>query len=472
MRKSRRFILLFLLVLLVVGFPFFLKWNIDKFFRSFSHHEVPSALIGASYCGPLALQVICMFFGIPSTVDELGSLAQTDITGTTVKNLCYAAQQKGLSTTMVKWSIEDLKASDSPVIAFVDRNHFLVVESFENGQFRLWDSPQASTWVSEQVFMQRWEGHTVLFDLAFTQEGPRIAFDRAIYDFGQIMENEKIHHTFPVHNIGNADLQILKVQSSCRCTTMSVKEKTISPGETGYISTMYDSRGYSGKAEETLTVMSNDLTRPTTVLTVSGFVQPIPRALPETLFVQASSTEQVKKILIQLPSGQPVKILSAVSNVSGITATVIQTNNQATITVHIGIRALDGVSDAKIVIHTDSSDTPRIEVPIVRQEVTPIVHSPKQFLFGSVKVGEQRVREVHLLVDEPSQFMMERIEKRSPFLSVGLEVDESETTSFILRTTLNASVAKGALKDTIKLYVNYHGNPMEISIPVYALVLN
>ena len=130
MRKSRRFILLFMLVLLVVGFPFFLKWNIDQFFRSFSQHDAPNALIGASYCGPLALQVICMFYGIQSTVDELGSLAQTDITGTTVKNLCYAAQQKGLSTTMVKWSIEDLKASDSPVIAFVDKNHFLVVESF------------------------------------------------------------------------------------------------------------------------------------------------------------------------------------------------------------------------------------------------------------------------------------------------------------------------------------------------------
>ena len=133
---------------------------------------------------------------------------------------------------------------------------------------------------------------------------------------------------------------------------------------------------------------------------------------------------------------------------------------------------MDGVSDAKIVIHTDFSDAPRIEVPIVQQKVMPIVHSPKQFLFGSVKVGEQRVREVHLLVDEPSQFMMERIEKRSPFLSVALEVDESETTSFILRTTLNASVAKGALKDMIKLYVNYHDNPMEISIPVYALVIN
>jgi hypothetical protein len=49
--------------------------------------------------------------------------------------------------------------------------------------------------------------------LAFAQaeEGPKIEFLEKEYDFGDVMEGEKIKHTFKVYNRGDRLLQIKRV---------------------------------------------------------------------------------------------------------------------------------------------------------------------------------------------------------------------------------------------------------------------
>lgn len=457
---------LILLPILVVAFPFFVKWNVDKFFESASEYEGAEVVIGANDCGPLSLQVICMFYGIPSTVDELAVLAQTDISGTTVANLCNAAKQKGLSTAMIKWSIEELKTADSPVIVFVDGNHFMVVESFEQGMFKIWDVPEPPATISEGAFIPRWKGHVITFHPTFDETGPRIAVDRALYDFGQIWEEQKVRHTFAVRNLGNTDLEISDVQSSCRCTSLVVTNRLLAPSEIGQIEVEYDSRGYRGKAEESVTITSNDPVRPTTVLSVYGHVLSIPKALPETLSIR-DDIKQTEQIFIQSSSDPPVKIVSVTSNVAGIVSTIMQVKHQVTVKLEIAPNALNGISDAKVLIHTDSAQTPTIEVPIVVQKGEAISFSPKRLLFGSVKLGVSRKREIRLSVPEPSQFTLLQIEKQSPALSTDLIHEDN---IWVLRATLDDSAASGTLRDTLKIQAIYRGSRVEISIPVLAMI--
>ena len=457
---------LILLPIVVVVFPFFVKWNVDKFFESASKYEGTEVVIGANNCGPLSLQVICMFYGIPSTVDEIATLARTDSSGTTVANLCSAAKQKGFETEMVKWSIEDLKAITSPVIVFVDGNHFMVVESFGQGVFKIWDVPKPSASISERAFMPRWKGHVITCQPIFDETGPRIAIDRAVYDFGEIWEEEKVRHTFTVRNLGNMDLEISDVQSSCRCTSLVVTDRILAPNEIGQIAVEYDSRGYRGTAEESITIASNDPIRPTTVLRIHGHVYSIPKALPETLLIR-DDIEQTKQIFIQSSSNTPVKIVSVTSNVAGIAPTIMQVKHQATVKLEVAPNALNGISDAKVLIHTDSAQTPTIEVPVVVQKTEPIPFSPKRLLFGSVKSGESRSREVRLFVSEPSQFTPLQTEKQSSALSTELIHEDN---SWVLRATVDDSAVRGTLKDTIKIQARYQGKPVEISIPVLAII--
>ena len=464
--KISKWLYFILLPIVVVAFPFFVKWNVDKFFESASEYEGVEVVIGANNCGPLSLQVICMFHGIPSTVDELAVLARTDISGTTVANLCTAAKQKGFETAMVKWSIEDLKAATAPVIVFVDGNHFMVVESFEQGMFKIWDVPEPAASISERAFRQRWKGHVITFQPIFDESGPRIAFDRAMYDFGEIWEEEEVRHTFTVHNLGDTNLEISDVQSSCRCTSLVVTNRTLAPNEIGQIAVEYDSRGYRGTAEESITIASNDPIRPTTVLRIHGHVHSIPKALPEILSIR-DDIEQTKQIFIQSSSNTPVKIVSVTSNVAGIAPTIMQIKHQATVKLEIAPNALNGISDAKVVIHTDSIQTPTIEVPVVVQKTEAIPFSTKRLLFGSVKSGESRSREVRLFVSEPSQFTPLQTEKQSSALSTELIHEDN---SWVLRATVDDSAVRGTLKDTIKIQARYQGHPVEISIPVLAII--
>jgi hypothetical protein len=60
---------------------------------------------------------------------------------------------------------------------------------------------------------------------------PRIQVIPDQYDFGKVPP-EKLSHTFLVKNIGESDLEIYHVSTSCGCTTASMDLKTIQPGKT------------------------------------------------------------------------------------------------------------------------------------------------------------------------------------------------------------------------------------------------
>ena len=467
---------LILLLILLVTIPIALKLRMDQSSSPTAHNR-ESGFVGSSNCGPLSLQVVCRLFGIDASDNELAAFAGTDGSGTTINGLCRAARQKGLNATVVQWSIEELKEWKLPVIAFVDGNHFLVVESFEEEQFHIWDPPRPPTHISEHALMQRWKGHAVIFQLVFKETGPRIALNRALYHFGEISENQTVQYSFKLYNVGDANLEITRIKSSCRCTSSTLKSQTIPPGGIEYVEVDYDSRGFSGKVEEKITITSNDPVRPVATLTISGYVRSIPKALPSVLFARLSDIEQTKQISIQSPpSERPVAILSATSNTLGIVPTVVKTGNQSVVSVKIRTDEINTTRDARVIIYTNSPDAPEISVPIKLQEKVPIKFVPKQIFFGTVGGSletreQQQIREVHFFVDDTSQFEIQHIQKQSPHLSIEFTSDESND-SIILRVKLNHTAFAGTLRDTILLHANFRGEHAQVSIPVYAMVID
>ncbi len=67
------------------------------------------------------------------------------------------------------------------------------------------------------------------------------------YDFGLIPVGTVVHHTFVLKNTGKKTLDIVKITTSCACTTIASYPKQIVPGETGEIVTVMDHRhtGYT-----------------------------------------------------------------------------------------------------------------------------------------------------------------------------------------------------------------------------------
>jgi hypothetical protein len=77
------------------------------------------------------------------------------------------------------------------------------------------------------------------------------------YNFGTVIQGEKVAHTFVFKNTGQSNLVISNVKASCGCTTPKWSREPIKPGKEGTIEVIFDSAGRSGEQSKTVKVYCN-----------------------------------------------------------------------------------------------------------------------------------------------------------------------------------------------------------------------
>ena len=101
---------------------------------------------------------------------------------------------------------------------------------------------------------------------------PEAKFSEKTHDFGDIKQGDKKDYTFTLTNSGKSDLIIRNVRSSCGCTAVAPASKVIAAGESAPIKVTFNSRGKRGRQSKTITVITNDPKRPTTMLRITSNV--------------------------------------------------------------------------------------------------------------------------------------------------------------------------------------------------------
>lgn len=92
---------------------------------------------------------------------------------------------------------------------------------------------------------------------------PVMTFDTYTHDFGKVIQGEVISYAFHLTNTGKGPLVIADVTTSCGCTVADYPKDALAPGEDGYISVKFDSKGRRGFQSKLVTVVAN--TVPNTV---------------------------------------------------------------------------------------------------------------------------------------------------------------------------------------------------------------
>jgi hypothetical protein len=92
-----------------------------------------------------------------------------------------------------------------------------------------------------------------------TEGGPRITFDKTVYDFGEVSSNRNYTGQLMFTNTGSDVLKISEVKSCCGAV-VTLDKRDLAPGESGTLKVQYYTGYSSGLMSRQLRVFSNDAT--------------------------------------------------------------------------------------------------------------------------------------------------------------------------------------------------------------------
>ncbi len=111
--------------------------------------------------------------------------------------------------------------------------------------------------------------------LSISMSAQKIKFDNTTHNYGTIKEEAgKVKTKFEFTNVGNKPLKIVTVRPSCGCTASDWSKGEIAPGEKGYVTAVYTTKGRPGPFNKAITVTTNDPKTPNTILFIKGKVTP------------------------------------------------------------------------------------------------------------------------------------------------------------------------------------------------------
>ncbi len=119
-----------------------------------------------------------------------------------------------------------------------------------------------------------------------------LAFDDTTYDFGEVMEGEKVVYEYAFKNTGTEPLIISNAKGSCGCTVPQWPKEPIPPGESSSIKVQFDSKGkgkVGGNVQSKRVTITANTDPVNTYLTIKGTVNKEegaePAAAPGTITV-------------------------------------------------------------------------------------------------------------------------------------------------------------------------------------------
>jgi hypothetical protein len=202
-------------------------------------------------------------------------------------------------------------------------------------------------------------------------QGPQLSLDNPDFQFGEILQGEKLEHVFTFHNTGNEDLVINGVRSSCGCTAALLSAEVIAPGGKGEVRAAFNSGNFRGAVEKSIYLTSNDPRLASATLHLRGKVLPVIEApLDINLGV--------------LKPGEPREVRVALSNRSKETVTLKSVESTVpAVRVAKAASALPPGGTGEILLRAEISGSEPMNGYLIIRTDSPRAPEMRLFLFGS-----------------------------------------------------------------------------------------
>ena len=134
---------------------------------------------------------------------------------------------------------------------------------------------------------------------------PQLSCDRPVYDFGTAVDEEAVRHGFRLQNVGDSDLVIDRVKTSCGCTTAQLPTKVVKPGEHVDVDCRFSLAGRRGPQTKNIYVHSNDPKQAVYKLELRGTIKHEVDLSPQQVFFSSQDADwgrATKKVTLSFHS--------------------------------------------------------------------------------------------------------------------------------------------------------------------------
>lgn len=291
--------------------------------------------------------------------------------------------------------------------------------------------------------------------------GPEISFDEKAHEFGVISDDKNVDYQFKFKNTGKGTLTITNTQGSCGCTVPQLDKKSYEPGESGEIKVVFHPQGKSGPQHTTVTVTSNDATKPQVVLELKSDIRPLVAIEPRVLNLGQVPKGKAQTLKATITSRlKDVSIVSATPNIAAIDAKVLpgveaEINGekvmQYPIEVTVPANAPVGQVIGNIAIRT-SDATRLLSLNVTGEVVGDIVPNPARVQLGALQPGQTFTSELRLSARNGKPFKVTKVEEQSgtpgkSFSDIKV-VEDTNTTppSYVVTVTGTAATTPGGVR--------------------------
>lgn len=304
-------------------------------------------------------------------------------------------------------------------------------------------------------------------------EGPAIRFEYREVELGNMPQHLERDTVFVFENVGDEDLHILDVKTSCGCTAALSSDEVIKPGGRGTINVTFNSKSFRGHVSKTVTVTSNDPGEPRSHLKLFADVQPTINYSPSliSMGIIRRTDKQTHTVRLAAEKSKHLEITDLKLSDEYFTWTRREeANPESTVYVYeITLRddAPLGRMSEHFTAYTNLEESKPITVSIRGEIVNHFLAKPSLVNFGSIQRGKAEPRTVIVRPLEDTHFEVKGVQSTHPQIQTRLE-DAGEG-SYKIILDIGPDVVAGPLKARILIKTTDPDEPV-LTVPIQGYV--
>ena len=205
---------------------------------------------------------------------------------------------------------------------------------------------------------------------SFVFAAPAITTEVLEYNFGDVVQGDKISYTFRFKNNGDELLEITSVSSSCGCTAALLSSKRIAPGDMGEIKATFDSSRFRGAVSKTISMKTNSPDHSQVQFKLKGIVKELLSISTNRIswnWATSGLTAQ-STVVIKNQSQQKIVLQEATSTSPQVTAVLdkleLAPGEKATLNVSGSLAAGEERLNGYLLVSTDFKPMPQLRISV------------------------------------------------------------------------------------------------------------